>query len=177
MVAFEARWFVREMTEHRDDSTARVLPVRFRASDEIYWEASECCLVHAHIAAKAVAWDNERRMDIGVYVNPFIRVAYDARTYSWLGLARCYERLFVLAHEWVNWVARVPTSQPRRPISPGQIFQSKEWVYDGPTPNDGSETKQQNTAGITQVQRYGHWSPFQRFAKPGSFAAADIYLH
>jgi hypothetical protein len=176
MVAFEAHWFVMETTEYRNDSATRILPVEFRASDEIYWEASECCLIHADIAAIAGGWDSSRSMDVGVYVNPFVRVAYETRTYSWLGFVRRYERLFVLAHEWVNWVARVPISQPRRSLLPGQIVQSREWVYDGPTPNDGSQTKHQNNDGVTQIQKYGHWSSFQRLSSPGGFCGSRYLL-
>lgn len=58
-------------------------PVLFRSEKAPYWDASECCLIHADIAAPNAT-----------FVNPFVRVAYDEGTFAWLPMVKRIERLF-----------------------------------------------------------------------------------
>ena len=52
-------------------------PLRFRGIDDSlakhHLEGSECCLIHA---------DNPLSGDLGIYVNPRVRVGYDAAAYE-----------------------------------------------------------------------------------------------
>lgn len=87
-----------------DASVFRSRPVlRFRAEPEPFWDASECCLIHADIGAPATT-----------FVNPFVRVAYGESTFAWLALVRRVERLFALPHAVLAWVMRMPWGSERR---------------------------------------------------------------
>ncbi|KAK9786404.1 putative Cryptococcal mannosyltransferase 1-domain-containing protein [Seiridium cardinale] len=55
--------------------------ISFRDSKSDTWEASECCLIHADLAAENAT-----------FVNSAVRVAYDEWTFSWLPLALGVER-------------------------------------------------------------------------------------
>lgn len=77
--------------------------LRFRAEPELFWDASECCLIHADIGAPATT-----------FVNPFVRVAYGESTFAWLALVRRVERLFALPHAVLAWVMRMPWGSERR---------------------------------------------------------------
>ncbi|KAL8953559.1 MAG: hypothetical protein Q9222_000554 [Ikaeria aurantiellina] len=123
MVAFDARYFQAHRTPggSTTSSTANAtnvgpslpgLPIRFRAEGDIYWEASECCLVHADLQnASNQTFGGE---DVGIYVNPFIRVAYNSWTLRWLHFMRRIERLYILPHNLINHLAGMPRFNPRR---------------------------------------------------------------
>ncbi|KAI5781267.1 cryptococcal mannosyltransferase 1-domain-containing protein [Geopyxis carbonaria] len=88
-VAFNASYFTGEAA------------VRFRSEPEPWWDASECCLVHADIDGKK-------------YVNAFVRSAYDAQTFSWLPAVRRIEQLFVPVHRLLGVVLGMPWGGARR---------------------------------------------------------------
>ncbi|OJJ04529.1 hypothetical protein ASPVEDRAFT_54672 [Aspergillus versicolor CBS 583.65] len=123
MVAFDARFF--QLPTAGPD---RDHPLRFRASNDAFWEASECCLIHADI--QDVPINPEEITDTGVYMNPFVRVAYDSRTLSWLGFARRPERLYTLIHNILNPLVSLPRFNPRRTEVPGQRVTETAWVPD-----------------------------------------------
>ncbi|KAL3496444.1 cryptococcal mannosyltransferase 1-domain-containing protein [Aspergillus germanicus] len=84
IVAFDANFFQKQN------------PVRFRVVEELFWIPSECCLIHADIQ-KPVS-DTDDITDSGIYMSPFVWVAYDARTFEWLWTTRRFERLYPLVH-------------------------------------------------------------------------------
>ncbi|KAL3457300.1 cryptococcal mannosyltransferase 1-domain-containing protein [Aspergillus heterothallicus] len=114
MVAFDAHFFQKEN------------PVRFRAVEELFWDASECCLIHADIQ-KAMS-DAGDITDSGIYMNPFVRVAYDVKTFQWLWTTRRFERLYPLVHGVVSNLARFPWVNPRRAEVPGQRAHHTVWM-------------------------------------------------
>ncbi|KAL8874632.1 MAG: hypothetical protein Q9174_000037 [Haloplaca sp. 1 TL-2023] len=139
MVAFDASFFQARsniggayafqvddhLNRNRSDAT---LPVRFRGESDLYWEASECCLVHADLQRAA-----EQRMDsedVGIYMNPYVRVAYSSATLRWLAITRRVEKLFSLPHRLVNSLARMPRHNPRRTEVQGKDFKERVWVAD-----------------------------------------------
>ena len=116
MVAFDARPFQADP------------PLRFRATEDTYWDASECCLIHADIL-KDAAFEEDGDY-VGVYMNPFVRVAYDNGTLSWLPTIQRFERLFSLPHNIVNHLVGMPWFNPRRAEEIGAEANEKVWVSD-----------------------------------------------
>ena len=115
MVAFDAKPFQAET------------PLRFRASEELYWDASECCLIHADIAATKSAFDTK---DLGIYMNPFVRVAYSQRTLDWLAFTRRFERLYTIPQWIINRAVGLPWYNPRRSEQARSWIERKVWVPD-----------------------------------------------
>jgi len=170
MAAFEARWFQRDAT--RPDAK----PLRFRAETDLFWDASECCLVHADLAYAAAhapdaadAEDGGGGAGAGVFVNPFVRVAYGPRAHAWLAFTRRFERLYTLAHTVANVAARLPPRQLRRTEEPGQRVLHSEWVYDGPV---GAAPANASVA----LADVGHWETRRRVARPGGFCGYRFML-
>ncbi|KAK4950520.1 hypothetical protein LTR66_013959, partial [Elasticomyces elasticus] len=98
--------------------TSPASPLRFRAETEMYWESSECCLIHADLALPrdpAAPF-----VDSGIYMNPYVRTAYSQRTLSWLPLATRPERLYSWIHGALNRILKLPTGHDRRTEIPGQ---------------------------------------------------------
>ncbi|EAW13653.1 glycosyltransferase family 69 protein [Aspergillus clavatus NRRL 1] len=118
MVAFDATYFQKQD------------PVRFRADAEVFWDASECCLIHADIQDGHKAGGAEGA-DTGVYMNPFVRVAYSARSLRWLKTTRRFERLYPLAHDVLNRIVGLPWYNPRRGEVAGEKVEREVWVADG----------------------------------------------
>lgn len=124
MVAFDAKPF------------QKTQPLRFRATTDTYWDASECCLIHADLMqAGPIDQDGS---EIGVYMNPFVRVAYSKGTLSWLHYTRRFERLFGIPHNIVNHIVGLPWFNPRRIEEPGVETQEKVWVSNNGTKLGGS---------------------------------------
>lgn len=129
MVAFDAKYF----QSPRPTSTT---PVRFRAGGDLFWEASECCLIHADIQDPQVNVDEIT--DTGIYMNPYVRVAYDRRTLSWLGITRRFEKLYSFIQNVGNHLVGLPWYNPRRIEGPGQSVQETVWVPDSSKDGGGS---------------------------------------
>jgi hypothetical protein len=173
MVAFEAKWFARKAWNSEENAVG-MTPITFRASEELFWDASECCLVQADLAAMASLhpepWKDTSTFNHGIYINPYIRVAYDARTHSWLKLSRRFEKLYTWAQGLINWLASRPGFQPRRALQPGFESDHREWLYDGPTDNEDDAKKLTKREDLMTLIRYnGHWETVRRMAKPGGF--------
>jgi hypothetical protein len=173
MVAFEAKWFARKASDSQETAVGTP-PLTFRASEELFWDASECCLVQADLAAMASLhpepWEDLASLNQGIYINPYIRVAYDVRTHSWLKLSRRFEKLFAWAQSLINWLASVPRFQPRRELEAGVEADHREWIYDGPTDDTSHSMKLVKREDMMTLIRYnGHWETIRHQAKPGGF--------
>lgn len=131
MVAFDAKFFQSGRELSPTDSGLEKSPVRFRASRDLFWESSECCLVHSDIQEIQPSADNIT--DTGVYLNPYVRVAYDSATLSWLHTTRRFEKLYSLIHNVGNHLVGLPWFNSRRTQVAGQPVQEPVWVTD---PND-----------------------------------------
>lgn len=129
MVAFNAKFF-QSAGDKFDEvvagntSAADFTGFRFRSEQEMFWESSECCLIHADIQ-NPVPGD-----DPGIYMNPFVRVAYDASTLSWLGLSRRIERIYTPFQYIINTAVGLPRYNPRRTEQAGETVQQKMWLPD-----------------------------------------------
>lgn len=140
MVAFDARFF--QQSPESQSYKGVETPVQFRASHELFWEASECCLIHADIQEPLANGG-----DSGIYINPYVRVAYDPHTLSWLGTTRRFERLYALIQNLISRLAGLPWFNPRRDEIPGQNVQQTVWVPDEKEDGSGSFQTVDRVAG------------------------------
>ena len=163
MVAFEAKWFQTTQGEvqyapHDDgmSSALNVAPLRFRYEQDSFWDASECCLIHADLTY--LRHGNDITTDTGIYANPYIRVAYDSRTLSWLPYTRRVERLYSWIHNLLNYLVRFPEYNPRRLEKPGDEVVEKVWQYDA---TEGDSTQGSDLQGSYHDEK--------RIVGPGRF--------
>ncbi|KAF7507760.1 hypothetical protein GJ744_010061 [Endocarpon pusillum] len=137
MVAFDAKYFQSTADDFDDLNTAGGITganftgFRFRGEEELFWEAAECCLIQADI-------QNPEEGETGIYMNPYVRVAYDTTTLSWLGLSRRIERLYTPFQYLINIVAGLPRFNPRRAQQTWQEVQEKVWIPNTTLPSGGS---------------------------------------
>lgn len=129
MVAFDAKFFQKSLGPDQEPVTAlgqyqnNSAPYRFRAEKDLYWDASECCLIHADIR-------NPDSEDTGIYMNPYVRVAYSTRTLAWLGFTRRFERLYSPIHFLLNSMVGMPWYNPRRAEQRMETVEETVWVPD-----------------------------------------------
>lgn len=146
MVAFDAKFFQNWSGEAAKVPTAAnrspantTAPYRFRAAEDLWWDSSECCLIQADI-------QNPDTSNPEIYMNPYIRVAYDTFTLSWLGFLRRFEKLYVPIHFIADLLVNLPEFNPRRDEVPWQSVQEIIWVPDTKMAENGSWHKVLRTA-------------------------------
>ena len=132
MVAFDAKFFRKDDSDADGMSTKQ--QVRFRSESELDWEYSECCLIHADVAA----WGRNPKdltsphsgsdQDTEIYMNPFVRTAYSDRVFHWLFLGRRTEGLLHLFQDWITWYVNLPFYNKRRDVAIGQPIRKTAWV-------------------------------------------------
>ncbi|KAF2864745.1 cryptococcal mannosyltransferase 1-domain-containing protein, partial [Massariosphaeria phaeospora] len=170
MTAFEAKWFQDqapfETDSSSDSSTSNLSPLRFRYEEDTFWESSECCLIHGDLQYRRTGLGMPP--DSGIYMNPYVRVAYDTKSLSWLSLTRRPERLFTWAHYIVNRIAGFPVFNPRQTEEPGQTVIDTIWEYDDPGTAFSDHA--------TNEEFKGHYRKVQRVAKPGGFCGGRNLL-
>jgi hypothetical protein len=133
ITAFDARYLQPQKALSRQRETPD-LPLTFRSEPEPFWDSSECCLIHADIMAlpsfptSPAIWDDPDSYDKGIYMNPNVRVSYDAKTQSRLHFARRVERLFAWPQAILNVLAHMPVFNARRLEVEGQIISDRLWV-------------------------------------------------
>lgn len=135
MVAFDARFFQGD-AKPAVDMGGEQFPVRFRSAPDLFWEASECCLIHADIEKPPS--NGDEIVDTGIYMNPFVRVAYDGRTLSWLRTTRRFEKLYSFIHDIGSRLVGMPWFNPRRSEVGGQAVEETVWVPNDKGDGDGS---------------------------------------
>lgn len=150
MVSFDAKYFQKPKPdppklddspkEQRAEDVDISLPgagssvARFRAEEDTYWDASECCLINADIQSPP----SEESRETGIYMNPFVRVAYDSNTLSWLHTTRRFEKLYTIMHGIINHLVGLPWFNPRRVEKTGEIVDETVWVPDPKVGGGGS---------------------------------------
>jgi hypothetical protein len=185
MVAFEAKWFQSQTlpqvfsSSSSSSSTSAfsasqdLKPLRFRHENDLFWDASECCLIHADLSdlvRKTGAPGLTSTAAADIYMNPFIRVAYDERSFSWLDITRRFERLYTLPHTMVDMLIRAPWPCSRRSDRPGHEVAHQTWIYEDPV--GGA----QGVVDLSRVAEFGSWETVQRIAKPGGFCGYQKLL-
>lgn len=103
-------------------------PVRFRYEPEVFFDACECCLFLADVSTVA---RKDAARDQGVFVNPYVRVAYEDWVLRWLHRVKWWERLFVVPHRVVSYFAGLPRNNPYREVSEGEPFVEEVWSVAG----------------------------------------------
>lgn len=144
MVAFDAQYFQatgNTASNHERDSSIKFESrsdglIRFRAEPDLYWDASECCLIHADLQRAGPSYKGHG--DVGIFMNPFVRVAYDTRTFNWLWLTRRFERLYTVPHQLVNQLVGLPWFNPRRTEQESAEVREKVWIPSRESSNGGS---------------------------------------
>ncbi|KAH8434300.1 glycosyltransferase family 69 protein [Aspergillus melleus] len=128
MVAFDAQFFQPGEAAPGVEVAGPSLPARFRALQDVdlFWDASECCLIHADI--QTPPRDAAEIPETGIYINPFVRTAYAPRTLSWLWVTRRFEKLYSIIHNIGNHLVGLPWSNPRREEVSGQRVQDTVYV-------------------------------------------------
>ncbi|KAF3762052.1 family 69 glycosyltransferase [Cryphonectria parasitica EP155] len=102
-------------------------PVRFRYEPEIFFDACECCLFLADVSTAA---KKDNAAEQGTFVNPYVRVAYEDSVLTWLHRVKRWERLFIIPHRVVSWLAGLPRNNPYREVQEGQPFVEEVWQED-----------------------------------------------
>ncbi|KAF2085234.1 glycosyltransferase family 69 protein [Saccharata proteae CBS 121410] len=144
MVSYEAKWFQDSedisnadpkdgsawglaVSKGRTDllSSSNSTAIRFRFENRTYWDASECCLINADIQRPRDPADPHAPS--GIYLNPYIRTAYDEYTLSWLSLTRRPERLYSLIHDILNRAVGMPGPNKYRYDEPGTEVTQRIW--------------------------------------------------
>lgn len=123
MVAFDAQYFQKQESD-------KTPPVRFRSDPNASHYSSECCLVNADL--DLVAGDENK----GIFVNPFIRVAYDFRTLRWIGFSKRFEKLYAIPHRILNYLIHLP--RPNMRILDTQPQEVEQYVWGLTTLNNDS---------------------------------------
>ncbi|KAH8724270.1 cryptococcal mannosyltransferase 1-domain-containing protein [Phaeosphaeriaceae sp. PMI808] len=175
LVAYEASWFQDDSTSNQGvapntsndkDRDLRTSPLHFRYDKEMFWEASECCLVNADLQYR----QSEKSLptDPRIFMNPYIRVAYEEGTFSWLSLSRRPERLYSLAHDILNKAVGFPDPLTRPNEVPGTVVTDSWWEYDDPARGLAN-----NAAGDDLK---GHWTKVDRVAEPGGWCGGAQLL-
>lgn len=204
MVAFDARYFQKQPearsvgkrdTYEHPSATAHPtrqnespsIPLRFRSEPEPFWDSSECCLIHADILAlppfptysDQVTRDKPLDWDDGIFMNPFVRVSYDAGTYGRIWIVKRFERLFALPQAIINHFAHMPRFNYRRTEREGDVVEDKIWI----STEGGKETrelKQRATLGSAKDKEYwagkGHYEDFERVATRGGYCGVRQLL-
>lgn len=132
MVAFDAKPFQADP------------PLRFRATEDVYWDASECCLIHADLRSQGTF--EEDGDYVGVFMNPYVRVAYDSTTLSWLPTVQRIESIFTVPHNIMNHIVGLPWFNPRRTEVAGSQVEEEVWIPDENLEAGGSFKKQNREA-------------------------------
>ncbi|KAF2448149.1 glycosyltransferase family 69 protein [Karstenula rhodostoma CBS 690.94] len=173
MTAFEAKWFQDQTrftstapkTEPEPETSANPV-LRFRYEEDPFWESSECCLIHADLQYRRSG--SVFPQDSGIYMNPYIRVAYDPKTLSWLSFTRRPEKLYSMIHDILNHAMGFPLFNPRQYEEPGQQVTDTVWEYDHPVaaylPN------------ATESDLTGQYVQVERTTQPASIICVDLVI-
>ena len=154
MVAFDARYLQRDLSalpmsatsglqsdkhlytpprsSEENDHKLPQRPLRFRSEPEPFWDSSECCLIHADIMALPPFLVPSKEMaktyGEGIFMNPYVRVSYDASTQKHIWLAKRFERLFTWPQGIINYFAHMPRFNYRRAELEGEVVKDRLWV-------------------------------------------------
>ncbi|KAG0647449.1 hypothetical protein D0Z07_6851 [Hyphodiscus hymeniophilus] len=206
MVAFDGRYLQRDLKSLTGGKTSRTdtvgpptLPLRFRSEPEPFVDSSECCLIHADIIALPTfpsisAASEKDSWGDGIFMNPYVRVAYDSKSFSRIWLAKRFERLFALPQGIINRFAHMPVFNPRRAEIEGQIIQDRLWISSdigtdqridpefGDVDNtwQGSNVAKRDTIGSGKGKEFwdgeGHFIDFERTAGRGGYCGVRQLL-
>jgi hypothetical protein len=151
------------------DLRANLAPLRFRHQSELFWEASECCLLNADLLARSP------EISIQLFLNPYIRVAYDWKTWVVQPWLQRFERGFATMEFVADVLALGWDFNTRRTEVVGRPTVIRKWVYDNPALN--GETRRNHTVDmglglqfpLSPEQTRGEWKLGEQVAEAGGF--------
>ena len=190
MVSLEAKWFQPHLYEVAGSDlvipgqgksgtvTHDIPPLRFRAETDTYWDASECCLINADLSHLPL--DNTTGPTLGtsdgetgIYMNPYVRVAYDKATLNRLPYTRRIERLYPLIHSIVNVIGSRPGFNPRQWEQPGDKVVDRVWTWDA----ESEAAIEKGTVEKLPNGLKGAFEAVERTATPGRFCGGRKLLY
>jgi hypothetical protein len=148
-------------------------PLRFRHQSDIFWEASECCLLNADLLARYPGIDSQ------IFINPFIRVAYDRGTWNWQPVIQRFERFFTVPQWFADKLRLAQHHNPRINQVVGRPSTVWKWAYKNPALNG---EKRRNTFEdreldlsfpLTQDQMAGGWKKVVEIAEAGGYCGQE----
>ena len=125
MVAFDASFF----QDQRDQGS----PVSFRAEQDLFHEYSECCLIHADLIEKPKTSGSVHDTSTQIFMNPYVRTAYEQSTFDWLWLGRRLERMLPVLQRIITYYAGLPFFNARREVRLGDPLAQILYHRDGPS--------------------------------------------
>ncbi|CAG8971098.1 hypothetical protein HYALB_00010675 [Hymenoscyphus albidus] len=181
MTAFDARYFQVDVKgASKATREPPTLPLRFRSEPEPFWDSSECCLIHADIMALPpfpMSPVTEDKWDQGIYMNPNVRVSYDARTQARLGFARRVERLFALPQAIINHFAHMPRFNARRTEIEGEVVKDRGWKSNPESVVSARATIGEGMdLGVDYWAKKGHYVDEDRTANRGGYCGVRQLL-
>lgn len=161
MTAFDAMWFLNNGAEDLPTTNSLstkvgdldIAPLRFRYEPNTFWDASECCLIHADLTF--LNHGHTTSIESGIFTNPYVRVAYDPNTLGWLPYTQRVERLYSFIHNVLNHLVGLPGHNPRRLEQPGDEVTETVW----------------ENSQLGSAQR-GSYRDVKRIARPGGFCGS-----
>lgn len=165
IVAFDAKYFrqggvdVSEAQSSSPTTSLPQLPLRFRSEPESFWDSSECCLIHADImslpdssssSSSSKSTTNDDEHDFGIYMNPFVRVSYDAKSFGHIAFVKRFERLFTFWSWIINYFAHMPRFNARRTEVEGEVIKDRLWI--------SSNATNTTTANNTTTNKQDRWA-------------------
>jgi hypothetical protein len=137
-------------------------PLRFRSQGDLFWEASECCLLNADLAS--------RNPGVQIYLNPYIRVAYSPETWAWEPRLRRIERGLAIMQWWMSKLRVIYEYNPRRTHAPGTPVNRRVWQFERTDLNGQRMGRQpKELEGLGKAELKGKWVNLEDIAEPGGF--------
>ncbi|KAF2668351.1 hypothetical protein BT63DRAFT_414366 [Microthyrium microscopicum] len=175
MAAYEATPFLQRaivdahppsiLTQNTMPNTTQIeQPLRFRHEPEIFWDASECCLLNADLLARTP--DSPK-----MFVNPYIRVAYDLSTWRWQPRFQRFERAYTPLQWFAEWFPAGWEHNPRRTQNPRETVTVQTWTYENSALNGEHNRNASMDAenGLSwpmpEEQMAGHWQKVEKVAR------------
>ncbi|KAL3419258.1 hypothetical protein PVAG01_09480 [Phlyctema vagabunda] len=182
MTAFDAKYFTMGGMEISPASGTATqlpsLPLRFRSEPEPFWDSSECCLIHADIMSLPDASMPSSEHDTGIYMNPYVRVAYDARSFANIPFAKRFERLFAPLQAIITPLAHLPRFNTRRTEKEGEVIKDRLWVsVKGQVIRALDKRATLGSEGSWgEWEKRGHYEDFDRVANRGGYCGVRQLL-
>jgi hypothetical protein len=129
-------------------------PLRFRHETELFWESSECCLVNADLLARHPSIGSSHT---GIYLNPYVRVAYDQSTFGWQPIIQRFERGFVIIEYVVSLLGIKPEYNPRRTEMTGLSAVRRVWSFDDQAIQGYEGNNSALVVPVSEEERGGRW--------------------
>jgi hypothetical protein len=132
-VQAESGLHVEEHQTNASSTSPHNAVLRFRSEPDLFWDSSECCLINADLQSLSRGSQNPLSLETGIYMNPFIRVAYSPFAFAFLGApTRRFERALEPLQHLINAAVGLPWHNPRREEVEGGEVNERVWVYEDP---------------------------------------------